>query len=397
MPVSIPKLGALPPAATFQETALAVAKLFCSDIPDRILEEIIATRLSFSPRLHQLDKNLFCLELFHGPTLAFKDFGASFMAGLMDFLLKDNNRILTILAATSGDTGSAVGQAFKNVSGVRVVLLYPSGKVSRIQEQQLTTIGGNVTALEVEGTFDDCQRLVKEAFQDKALQDCCPLSSANSINIGRLIPQIFYYVYLNVLLQSDLPPLVSVPSGNFGNLTAGIIAEKTGSSFSGFIAATNENDIVPHYLQTADFRPRPSVTTLSNAMDVGNPSNFERLIALFDGHSDIVKRIAGIKVDDATTELRTRKTFEETGYILDPHGAVACEALIQTLHLPRWKDVPGVFLGTAHPAKFPETVERVTGAVVPVPERLLDCQNRKKEAIPLDASYEELKDFLGTI
>ena len=329
MPERIP---ALPPEffkasrqLSFKEISFQVARAFSEDeIPDAELKRIVDHSFSFEPRLHKVQPDIYSLELFHGPTLAFKDFGARFMAQLMAYFAADSHKMLTILVATSGDTGSAVGNAFLNLPNVQVVLLYPSGGVSRIQEQQLTTLGGNIRALEVEGVFDDCQRLVKQAFLDKELNQSLLLSSANSINIARLIPQTFYYLHAYALLpETEREIIISVPSGNFGNLTAGLFAKKMGLPVSRFVAATNINDVVPHYLSVGQFAPRASLPTISNAMDVGNPSNFARMLDLYNSDLDATRAdIYGAAFTDEQTRQTMAEVFRTQGYVLDPNGAV---------------------------------------------------------------------------
>ena len=395
LPASLPALPAdiLTAEPDFHTAALSVATAYCSEVPKAVLQDLIEKRLPFIPQLERLDEQTAILELFHGPTLAFKDYGACFMAGLLAYARRHADSPLTILAATSGDTGSAVGQGFHGVEGIRVVLLYPSGKVSPLQEQQLTTIGDNVQALEVSGTFDDCQRMVKEAFVDSALQQEVPLSSANSINIGRLIPQAFYYVYLHQLLETPEETLIAVPSGNFGNLTAGLFAHLMGARVSGFLAACNANDIVPAYLQGAAFSPRPSIATVSNAMDVGNPSNFERLSTLFTNDRDAMHAlIRGARVSDEETCAMIRAQYEASGYILDPHAAVAAHAVKELQHTG--DATQAVLLGTAHPAKFNDIVADCIGKEPEMPARLAAALQKEKQAIPCAATYAALKTYL---
>src|SRR3546814_928462 len=298
--------------------------------------------------LAEVTPGVFALELFHGPTLAFKDFGARFLARTMACLTRDEDRESTVLVATSGDTGSAVAQGFYGVPGVKVCLSYPSGKLSRIQEQQLTTLGGNITAVEVAGTFDDCQRMVKEAFADRVLTSEIRLTSANYINIARLLPQMFYYFYAYSRLEKKQLPLVfSVPSGNFGNLTGGLFAWKMGLPVSRFIAATNFNDVVPEYLKNGAYRPRPSIPTISNAMDVGAPSNFARMACLFGHDADTFRKmISGYSFSDEVTRECIRSVYEESGYIMDPHGAVAFCGLRSYMQESESRELNGVFLET---------------------------------------------------
>ncbi len=419
---------------SFSELSFRLAREILADeilsgeIPERDLERIVYTALNFDAPLVQLDSNTSVLELFHGPTLAFKDFGARFLAGIISHYGLEKT---VVLVATSGDTGSAVANGFHNVPGVDVIILYPSGKVSRIQEQQLTTLGGNVTALEVNGTFDDCQRMVKEAFADASLRKRFNLSSANSINIARLLPQSLYYFYAATRLAADGRPLVfSVPSGNFGNLTAGLFAMQMGLPVHRFIAAVNSNDIFPNYLQTGKFEPKPSIPTLSNAMDVGNPSNFARIQALFGNAVAAGKIIFSRSYSDPQTLEAIREIHTRHNYLMDPHGAVAYLALQDYLHITspgsdshtpsndshtpssdshtpssdshtpannmssstdlnhaaRHNNFNSIILETAHPAKFAETVEQATGAKVTIPEALSRCMQLKKQSTKVDPS-----------
>lgn len=399
MPIKIPHLPddffKHADTMSFQDIAFEVSKkFFMPDVPRDTLMAIIHEAFNFDVLLVELDKQLYVLELFHGPTCSFKDFAARFMARLFGFFAEKSQQEITILVATSGDTGSAVAHGFLNVKGIKVIILYPSGKVSSLQEKQLTGMGGNVTALEVQGVFDDCQKLVKQAFLDKELKEKITLASANSINISRLLPQTFYYLYLGAQLNKKSKPIViSVPSGNFGNLTAGIIAKRMGTPISKFVASTNSNDIVPKYLQTGYFKPKPSVSTISNAMDVGNPSNFSRMLELYD--NDVKKMrndIYGTSFSDEKTKEAILSVFERYNYIMDPHGAVACLGLFEFM-----KSSPeflGVFLETAHPAKFSDQVEKTIGESVPMPDRLKTYINRKKQAILLKNTFPELKNFL---
>jgi threonine synthase len=334
------------------------------------------------------------LELFHGPSLAFKDFGARFMAETMSYFNRNEDRELTILVATSGDTGGAVAAGFFKTPGIRVIILYPSGKVSPLQEKQLTTLGENVTALEIDGTFDDCQALVKKAFLDPQLSTHLRLSSANSINISRLIPQSFYYfeAYKQVAVHQQ-PVVFAVPSGNFGNLTAGLLAQRMGLPVAHFIAATNRNDVVPEYLHTGQYQPRPSVRTLSNAMDVGAPSNFARMLDLFGSTWNTMKTaIIGYAYNDEQTAEALKSVYQRTGYLFDPHGAVGYLALqeYQRSH----PDTYGVVLETAHPAKFLEDVEQILGEPVAVPERLAALRDSVKVAVPMGTEFGEFKNWL---
>jgi threonine synthase len=401
MPIAIP---ALPPSffenidkLSFQEIALEVCKaLIGEDVEEKALEKIVHDVLSFDAPVIEVEEQISVLELFHGPSFAFKDFGARFMARLMAYFLEKEQKEINILVATSGDTGSAVAQGFFGMPGIKVTILYPSGKVSDIQEKQLTTLGNNITALEVNGNFDDCQRLVKEAFLDTDLRSEMNLSSANSINISRLIPQSFYYFYAYAQLkkQGKLPVIFATPSGNFGNLCGGLIAKRMGLPIEKFVAATNVNDIVPSYLTTGVFAPRPSVQTISNAMDVGNPSNFARLMALYNNDlKNMQSEISGKKYTDQETAKAIESVYKNTDYVLDPHGAVAYLGLKDYLKESGSK-AHGVFLATAHPAKFIEVVEDVIKTKVDLPAALQDAVNKEKKSISLEPKLEKLKDFL---
>lgn len=400
MPTEIPKLDpnfiAKIDQYDFQSIAFEITSTLVGDeIPLTDLKEIIKDAVNFdAPLVNVLDQN-YCLELFHGPSLAFKDFGARFMARLMAYYLKNESKEINILVATSGDTGSAVAQGFLNVPGIKVTILYPSGKVSTNQEKQLTTLGNNITALEIDGVFDDCQRLVKAAFLDKELTDKMNLSSANSINIARLIPQSFYYAYAYAQLKSDNKKIVfSVPSGNFGNLCGGMIARNMGLPIHHFIASTNVNDIVPHYLETGDFAPKPSVATLSNAMDVGNPSNFPRIKALNGLEYESIKnQMTGQRYNDEVTVYAIKRVFEETGYVMCPHTAVAFLGLVDYRKETGF-DGNGVFLATAHPSKFSDVVEETIGEEVEMPERLKKIISKEKQSTKLSKEYEDFKSWL---
>ncbi|NGP88172.1 threonine synthase [Fodinibius halophilus] len=385
---------------SLQEISYAMARPFIDELSDNALHNIINDAINFEAPLVQLDEKRYVLELFHGPTLAFKDFGARFMARAFAALREQSEQDLVIIAATSGDTGSAVAQGFLGVEGIKVCLLYPAGKVSHIQEQQLTTAGQNVTALEVDGTFDDCQRMVKQAFSDSSLNEQLLLSSANSINIARLVPQMFYYGYALAQLRGNSAPILCVPSGNFGNLTAGLMAAKLGMPAAGFIAATNANDIVPEYLETGSFNPRDSKQTISNAMDVGRPSNFERMHYLFNGnHHKMEKTIWGTSFSDDETRAALKKVYEKTDYVMDPHTAVAhlaVEEYRETAngYFGEQKDTPFVMLSTAHPAKFGDVIEPVIGEEVEIPERLAVCLEKNKKSVALENDYSVLKKWL---
>ncbi|HEY4474236.1 MAG TPA: threonine synthase [Candidatus Paceibacterota bacterium] len=380
------------PKKHFHEIALALFKLFVSEIPERELKKITREAFDFPVPLIRLEENLFVLELFHGPTMAFKDFGARFLSRTLSyFLRKEKDRgTLNIIVATSGDTGSAVASGFFNVPGIRVFILYPSGLVSRLQEQQLTTYGKNIIALEVKGTFDDCQRLAKQALSDKSLNAEMRFSSANSINFGRLLPQASYYAYAAALLQRGgfkKKPTFIVPSGNFGNLFAGLIAKKAGFPIARFVAATNANSVVPEYLQTGKFAPRKSKKTISNAMDVGNPSNFVRILEFYRGsRKAMAKDILGMSISDAETRATIRDVFCGSGYVLDPHTAVGVAAARK---LPG-SEGPVVILGTAHPAKFREVVEPVIGKELPLPKQLQAPMKKKKRSVVIRPRFPDL-------
>ena len=380
---------------SFIEIAEAVfGRLIGDELRPEAIRRVCERAFTFEPALQSLEENLTLLELFHGPTCAFKDFGAAFLAAVMEEFLVQENRRAVILVATSGDTGSAVARAFQGKANIEVVILYPSGRVSALQEQQLTTVGGNVTALEIQGSFDDCQRMVKEAFVDSELRRSVSLSSANSINLGRLLPQALYYIYGNCRLGSGKKRMVCVPSGNFGNLTAGVYAWLWGMEVDGFIAATNTNDVVPEYLSTGEFRPRRSLKTISNAMDVGYPSNFERLIVVFEGSvRKMRKRIKGVSITDMETRDTMRRVYEESGMLIDPHTAVGVLASRRYREGSRF-DGQILSLATAHPGKFVDVVRQATGAAPDLPATLRKAMDKKKQAIPLEPSLERLREFL---
>ena len=383
---------------TINEIALEVCKaLLGDDIPTDDLKGIVDRAITFESPIVEIEKDTYVLELFHGPSMAFKDFGARFMASLMSYFLQKSQKDIHILVATSGDTGGAVAQGFYKTAGIKVTILYPTGKVSDIQEKQLTTLGENVTALEVDGTFDDCQALVKGAFLDKELSTTFNLASANSINISRLIPQAFYYfsAYAQLKKMGNTKPVVfCVPSGNFGNLSAGLIAQRMGLPIQQFVAATNVNNIVPNYLSTGVYEPKPSQETISNAMDVGNPSNFIRMrILAGDAYEEVVKHISGDFRDDAETRVAMKEVFDRTGYVMCPHTAVAylgLKAYTKSLQ----EEVAGVFLSTAHYAKFLDVVEETLGTKVEVPARLSDLLSKEKVAIPMSKNFEDFKAYL---
>lgn len=385
---------------TFHEIACTVAQAFFGqDIEPDTLNEIVKDTLSFETPVVNVRDNIYSLELFHGPTLAFKDVGARFMARLLGyFIQKEGLKQVNVLVATSGDTGSAVANGFLGVPGIHVYVLYPKGKVSPIQECQFTTLGQNITALEIDGTFDDCQALVKSAFMDEALNQHMKLTSANSINVVRFLPQSFYY--FNAYAQLDRigeadELVVSVPSGNFGNITAGIFAYWMGLPIKRFIAANNRNDVFLEYLNTGVYTPRPSVSTLANAMDVGNPSNFARILDLFgkyeDPHKEICKRISGYRFTDEEIAATMKQTYTETGYVLDPHGACGYQALVNNHLTP---NETGVFLETAHPAKFKGVVDQILSTDIKIPAKLKAFMQGKKQSIELSKDFEGFKQFL---
>ena len=382
------------PEMSLPEIGFEVLKHFVGDeIPNEELKDIIEETLSFEIPLSKIRDNVYSLELFHGPTLAFKDVGARFLARCLSYFTRKSKKELTVLVATSGDTGSAVANGFFNVPGVGVVILYPKGKVSGFQEQQMTTLGGNIIALEVEGTFDDCQHMVKQSFLDKDLRSKRNLTSANSINIARLLPQSIYYFYAwSRLAESERNDVVfSVPSGNYGNLSAGLIAHKMGLPVKHFLACSNVNDTVPMYLWNARFEPKPSVATISNAMDVGNPSNFVRMLDMFDGsHQKMIRKITGYSYTDVSTRDTIQKTYGLTGYILDPHGAVGYLGLMDYY---RNGTGTGVVLETAHPIKFKDTVENQIHREVPMPGHV-ELTKLEKKSIPFSAEFEDLRSHL---
>lgn len=379
-----------------QEIAFRVAEAFFGeDIPADDLRKIVNETLNFDIPIVQVKENIYSLELFHGPTLAFKDVGARFMARMLGYFVKGGNgKSVNVLVATSGDTGSAVANGFLNVDGVQVYVLYPKGKVSEIQEKQFTTLGNNITALEIDGCFDDCQTLVKSAFIDEELRCKMFLTSANSINLARFLPQSFYYFWGYAQLKRmgrEREFVVSVPSGNFGNLTAGLFAKQMGLPIKHFIAANNRNDIFYNYLQTGEYNPRPSIATIANAMDVGNPSNFARIISLYNNdYNAICKDISGATFDDRQIAEGVKRVYSETDYLLDPHGACGYLALENSLG----EGQTGVFLETAHPAKFKETIEDILQQEIQIPEKLQEFMRGEKQSVALGGSFKEFKEYL---
>ncbi|HYE55041.1 MAG TPA: threonine synthase [Chitinophagaceae bacterium] len=369
---------------TKESVALEVIRPYVgSSIPEEVLNRIIEQTIGFDFPLKEIEPGIFVLELFHGPTLAFKDVGAKFMSGCLEYFVSSRNRKLVVLTATSGDTGGAVANGFYGAEGIEVVILYPSGKVSAVQEMQLTRLGKNVHALEIEGSFDHCQRMVKQAFADAELNMLVTLTSANSINVARWIPQQFYYFFaLQQWPHQDVAPVISVPSGNFGNLCAGLLAHRSGLPVAHFIAACNANDAVPVYFQTGQYRAKPAVSTLSNAMDVGDPSNFVRLLELYGADLEVISSfISSYSISDEETRSTIGQVFQQTGYLSDPHGAVAYAAL-------KKHQRPGIFLETAHPVKFNDDL--------PMPASLANLLQAEKQAIKMEADYEMLKGYLLT-
>jgi threonine synthase len=391
-PEELEEFRALP----FTEVCFRVVKPFATpDVPEDVLWQIVSEAMNFPVQLVSLSPGLHILELFHGPTLAFKDFGARFMARLMGYFVRGEDRQLTVLVATSGDTGSAVAHGFWCVPGIRVVILYPSKRISQAQEKQFTTLGENITPLEVSGTFDDCQRLVKQAFADEALNKKAFLTSANSINIGRLLPQMFYHVAAyRQLPVASTPLVVAVPSGNFGNLTAGLFAKRIGLPVAKFVAATNANDAVPQYLASGNYEPRPAIATCSNAMDVGNPNNFPRLLDLCRGRLEYVRReIWGHAASDQETLAEMKAVWDKYRYIADPHTAVGILGW-EAYKKEHAEPAQGLVLATAHAAKFGEIVEKAIGIAPPLPDRLANYLKRPKLSVPMTSRYEDFKEFL---
>ena len=435
IPTSIPKLDSAfinkNPEPSFRDIAFNMAKPFVEgEIPDDDLMAIIQDAYPFTPKTVPVDKSAYILELFHGPTCAFKDFGARFMARVMSYFNRSENGTLHILVATSGDTGSAVGSAFHNVPGLDVTILYPEGKISKIQEKQLSTFTGNVRALKVKGTFDDCQKLVKTAFTDAELRKEFRLSSANSINISRLLPQSFYYMYSSLVVRNRAPLdtklenasiVCIVPSGNFGNLTSGFIAKEMGAPIRGFVAATNTNKTIPDWIATGEYNARASVETYANAMDVGAPSNYERIKAMYS-LDEVRKMLASYWLDNDGIIASIKDCNARTGYTIDPHGAIGWKAWDDirnggfealkneikndiskpglTPNLPEWadevinKNAVGIILETAHPAKFGSIVAEATGREPTIPETLQAVLDLPDMAIPMENNYETFKEWL---
>jgi len=383
---------------TFQQIAFEVANCFFGeDVPADDLRRIVDDTLQFDCPVVRVEENLYSLELFHGPTLAFKDVGARFMARLLQYFIRKGGagqQTVNVLVATSGDTGSAVANGFLGVDGIHVYVLYPKGKVSPIQECQFTTLGRNITAVEVDGVFDDCQRIVKSAFMDAELNEHMRLTSANSINVARFLPQAFYYFHayaqMKRLGKAD-GLVVCVPSGNFGNICSALFGKRMGLPISRFIAANNANDIFFHYLQTGRYEPRASVQTIANAMDVGDPSNFARIVELYGhDHDAICADISGAAYSDEQIAQTIREVYAADGYMCDPHGACACRALREGLR----EGETGLFLETAHPAKFRDTVETIIGSSVAIPAALAAFMQGEKQSVPMSAAFADFKAFL---
>lgn len=382
---------------TREEIAFKVIAPYVADtIPKNILEKIVSETIAFRIPLVTVSNNIFSLELFHGPTLAFKDVGARFMSRCLGYFLQNNKQKVTVLVATSGDTGGAVANGFYDVAGIDVVILYPSKKVSEVQEQQLTTLGKNITALEVDGSFDDCQQMVKEAFADEEITTKMFLTSANSINVARWLPQQFYYFFALQQWTENIPPVISVPSGNFGNICAGLLAQSSGLPVAHFIAACNANNSVTQYLESGLYKTKQSVPTLSNAMDVGNPSNFTRILQLFQQNYGLLKNsLSSYSITDEETKQTIAEIYQTNNYLLDPHGAIGYAALKKYVQVhPHQK---GIFLETAHPVKFCDVVEPVIGKKIELPPAVASLATKEKKSIKMKTGGSELKDFLLSV
>lgn len=381
---------------SFQEISFEVAKaFFTDDVDEKSLKDIVYDTLSFDCPVKKVCDDIWTLELFHGPTLAFKDVGARFMARLLEYFIRQEaHQTVNVLVATSGDTGSAVANGFLGVEGIHVYVLYPKGKVSKIQECQFTTLGRNITAIEIDGVFDDCQSLVKSAFMDGDLNKHMKLTSANSINVARFLPQAFYYfnAYARMKANGLAENLVMcVPSGNFGNITAGLFAREMGLPIRRFIAANNANNIFYNYLKTGVYEPKTSVQTIANAMDVGDPSNFARIYDLYNGsHDKISSIISGGTYTDDEIKAAVKQCYKDNSYILDPHGACGYQALKDNLK----KGETGVFCETAHPAKFKDTIEKIIDKEIEIPQRLSDFMKGKKQTVELSNRFDDFKTFL---
>jgi threonine synthase len=379
-----------------EEIAYQCMKDFIGDeIPSEILRKIVAETINFEIPLKKINDDISVLELFHGPTLAFKDIGAGFMSRCLSYFLENQQKKVTVLVATSGDTGGAVAHGFYDLPGIDVVILYPKNRVSPVQEKQLTALGKNIYALEVNGNFDDCQHLVKQAFSNEEINSQLFLTSANSINIARWLPQqIYYLLALKQWQQNESKaPVICVPSGNFGNICAGILAHLRGLPTEHFIAACNANDVIPEYLKTKNFHPKKAVATLSNAMDVGDPSNFIRIMELFNNEIDSLKsKISSCSIDDRKTMQTITETYNKYHYVLDPHSAVAFISLEQYLQENPGKK--GFILGTAHPVKFPDAVESAINTKIEIPQSLSNLMKKEKKTVEINSDFEELKRFL---
>lgn len=382
---------------SFSDEAIAfeVISPYVGDtIPVAVLKDIVEETVNFPIPLVSINNSIYSLELFHGPTLAFKDIGARFMSRCLGYFVKDQPKKVTVLVATSGDTGGAVANGFYDVPNVEVIILYPSGKVSTVQEKQLTTLGKNIHALEVKGSFDDCQQMVKDIFADADSFENLFLTSANSINVARWLPQQFYYFFAyKQWADKNNPPVVAVPSGNFGNICAGILAKVSGLPIHHFIAACNANDTVPHFFETNIYQPKKAVATISNAMDVGNPSNFVRILQIFDQQiNDLKKQLTACSINDEETKITLKKVYDQFGYLLDPHGAVGYHALEN--YLQEHPSQKGIVIETAHPVKFFDVVEPIIGEAVKIPETIQDQLKLEKKALLIENNMEALRSFL---
>lgn len=395
IPVIDPSVITNMEAYSKEDLAFSIMLPYVGDTIDKkTLYRIVSETINFPFPLVPVNDTIFSLELFHGPTLAFKDVGARFMSRCLGYFSQQQNEKITVLVATSGDTGGAVANGFGGIDGVEVVILYPSGKVSTVQELQLTTCGQNITALEVNGSFDDCQTMVKEAFMDVDLNKKLMLTSANSINVARWLPQQLYYFFAyQQWKEKTNPPVIAVPSGNFGNICAGLLAHMSGLPVQHFIAACNVNDAVPEYLRSGNYQSKIAVPTISNAMDVGSPSNFIRVLELFQhNYQNISEKISGYTVSDHITKQTITEVYKQYGYTLDPHGAVGYYALQH--YLQQYPNEKGIFLETAHPVKFPETVEAITGKKIDIPASAEHLFLKEKNSIQMNASFNDLKEWL---
>jgi len=398
-PQSIPQVNKklLNDIENYSNAAIAyeVIKPFVGDvIPDDLLKKIVEETVNFEIPLVQVTENIYSLELFHGPTLAFKDVGARFMSRCLGYFAKEKTEKIVVLVATSGDTGGAVANGFYDVPGIEVVILYPSGKVSSVQEKQLTTLGKNIHAIEVNGSFDNCQKMVKETFMDKTLKQQVFLTSANSINVARWLPQQFYYYFLWKQWQDKSnPPTIAVPSGNFGNICAGLLAQKAGLPIKHFIAACNANDTIPKFFNTGIYKPTTAIATISNAMDVGDPSNFVRILEMFSNENNALKNsLSSVSITDEATAETLLKVFKQNNYLLDPHGAVAYTAL--QLYLSNNPTEKGVILETAHPVKFYDVIEPITNERVPIPAAIAAQLKLEKKSFKMEADGRKLREWL---